>query len=165
MELLQVLFAESAFSYITWKSPWGCPQYVFFGMRGTVCRKSSRFKGGCGPETVPVVLGTHLLFWFTQTGNHFCVAQNVGYPNLFFPSHNLYVSTVEYLVTGWRGGVRFLSSARRNFSLPGEHPAPPAGRKAVRSAPCNVIRDLESMEPYIHTSPCAFVTCWLLLSS
>lgn len=41
----------------------------------------------------------------------------------------------------------------------GAHPTPPAGRKADRSAPCNVIYDLESMEPYIHASPRAFVMC------
>jgi len=133
--MLHVLFPESTFSYVTWKSPCGCPQYVFFGRSGTVNRTSSLLKGGCGPDTVPVVLGTHLPFWFTQTCNHFCVAQNVGYPNLFFPPYNLSVSTVECLVTGWRGGVRFLSSASRNFSLPGGLWSPPSPSGGAYSWP------------------------------
>ena len=64
----------------------------------------------------------------------------------------------------WAEGAVFDSCHRQvgifHFQVDsGAHPAPPAGRKADRSAPCNMIYDLESTEPYIHASPCAFVMC------
>jgi len=40
----------------------GLPAVRILGRRDTVSRLSSRRKGGCGPESVPVVLGTHLPF-------------------------------------------------------------------------------------------------------
>jgi hypothetical protein len=79
------------------------------GRTGTGSRLSSLHKRGCGRRLyAPVVLGTHLAVCFTQTGNHFCVPQNVAYPQPLLSFSELGVSTNDVWL---RAGVGFLAAA------------------------------------------------------